>query len=143
MPNTDRHKDDGFSVLEAMVAIAILAAGLLPLLALQGQFVKTVTRIEQAEQSLSAQDNALGLMHTVNLTETPKGEVVFEGYIINYEAKAAILPAPIRDVSGLPGRYDLTLYDVVLKISYDSGAEEEFSIKAFGWREISSIIDSL
>ena len=137
------HKDDGFSVLEAMVAMAVLAAGLLPLLALQGQFVKTVTRIEHVEQSLSAQDNALALMHTVNLTETPKGEVVFDGYIINYEAKAAMAPSSVRDTGGLPRRYELTLYDVVLKISFDSGAEEELSIKAFGWRETSSIIDGL
>ena len=80
MPNLPRQndlKEEGFSVLEAMVAMAILAAGLLPILALQGQFVQTVTQIEHVEKSLTAQNNALNLMRTVDLTNVPTGCLLY------------------------------------------------------------------
>ena len=135
--------EEGFSVLEAMVAMAVLAAGLLPLLALQGQFVKTVGQIEHVEHSLSAQDNALNLVKSVNLTEAPLGEMVFEGYSVNYEAKAAISPRAVRDIGGLPGRFDLTLYDVEINIAYVSGRKETFGVRQFGWRATKSYLGGI
>ena len=108
MPNLPRQndlKEGGFSVLEAMVAMAILAAGLLPILALQGQFVRTVTQIEHVEKSLTAQNNALNLMRTVDLTNVPTGEVQFENYRISYNATPAASTQTARANGGLPGRF--------------------------------------
>ena len=145
MPNLPRQndlKEEGFSVLEAMVAMAILAAGLLPILALQGQFVRTVTQIEHVEKSLTAQNNALNLMRTVDLTNVPTGEVQFENYRISYNATPAASTQTVRGNGGFPGRFEVTLYDIQIKIIYLSGREENFSIRNFGWRETSSYLDS-
>lgn len=140
----NRHpREEGFSVLEAMVAIAILATGLLPLLALQGRFVETVEQLEHAEQSLSAQANALSLIQTINMTETPRGEIAFTNYTVRYEAKAIRQSQPARGNAASPGRFELTLYDVDYEIIYVSGRKESFKVRQFGWRAVRGYLDGL
>jgi len=135
--------EEGFSVLEAMVAIAVLAAGLLPLLALQGQFVSTVERIEHAEISLSAQDNALNLIKSANLAQAPSGRAIFEGYSVEYAAKAAVPPQNARGNGGMQGRFEMTLYDVDVRIIYVSGREDVFTIRELGWRATQGFLDGI
>jgi len=126
-----------------MVAMAVLAAGLLPLLALQGQFVKTVGQIEHVEHSLAAQANALNMIKSVNLTQVPTGEMSFGGYSVKYEAVAALQPQMARGQGGFPGRFELTLYNVELTIAYENGRTEKLIIRQFGWRATQSYLSGL
>ncbi|MEO0674994.1 MAG: hypothetical protein AAFY32_08320, partial [Pseudomonadota bacterium] len=63
----------GFSVLEAIVAVALIAAAFLPLLALQTQLTRTAIAIERAEANLLARNNALALLQAINPGMRPAG----------------------------------------------------------------------
>jgi len=134
--------DAGFSVLEAMVAMAVLAAGLLPILALQGQFVKTVTQIEHVQHSLAAQENALNTIRTIDLIQAPQGEVKFDGYSVIYNAVPTLNSQRAKVNGGLPGRFEVTLYNIEFEIKYLSGRQEKFTVRGIRWSEDSTYLDS-
>ena len=64
----------GFSLLEAIVALAILATAGLALFASMSQSVQMVSRAERAREADSAVRNAVAWIETVNPMQTPQGE---------------------------------------------------------------------
>lgn len=146
-PDTPDKKESGarqgFSVLEAMVAMAILAAGLLPILALQGQFVKTVEQLEHVDQRLAVQDNVLNAIQNINLTEKPTGQLDFGDVVASWEAVPAVPARMGRGLGGFPGRFELTLYDVRVQVDYNYDRQENFSVRGIGWRALTPYLSGL
>lgn len=114
--------------------MAILAAGLLPILALQGQFVNTVERLEHVDARLAAHDNVMATIRSVNLTEKPDGTLNMEETVVTWSAKPVLPARMAKNNAGFPGRFELTLYDVEVQINYLSGRNENFSVRSLGWR---------
>jgi len=135
--------DAGFSVLEALVAMAVLAGALLPLLALQGQFVKTTEALERNEQALAMQDIALAHISSLNLDQTQAGTITAPYGSIVWQAAPAVGPHPARNDGGFPSRYEVTLYNVELTISYKSGLTDVIPLQGLGWHPTISILDTL
>ena len=136
-------REAGFSILEALVAMAILAGALLPLLALQGQFVKTTEALERNEQRLAAQDLALRHISSLNLDQSPAGSVRGRYGQIEWRARPHAGPHRGRGAGGSPSRYIVTLYNVEVSISYNSGQSEDLVLQGVGWHPTASIWDSL
>jgi len=136
-------RDAGFSVLEALVAMAVLASALLPLLALQGQFVKTTEALERNEQKLVMQDLAKAHISALNLDQTQAGEIIARYGSIVWRAEPAAGPQPARDAGGFPSRYQVTLYNAEFTINYNSGLTETITMQALGWHTTVSIFDTL
>jgi len=139
----DRNHEDGFSVLEALVAMAVLAGALLPLLALQGQFVKTTESLERNEHRLSVQDLALAHIASHNLNQVSQGTLQTQYGTIEWRAEPAAGPHRARGATGFPSRYALTLYNVGVDITYNSSAAETFTLQGLGWQPVASIYDTL
>ena len=57
-----RSRDAGFSVMEALVAVAILAIALIPILMLQTQTSRASIREAQARAAITDQQNALAML---------------------------------------------------------------------------------
>lgn len=140
-----RHKpeEDGFSILEALVAMAVLAGALLPLLALQGQFVKTTETLERNEHRLAVQDLALAHIASLNLDQSQTGVISGQHGQVNWRAVPAAGPYAGRSAGGHPSRYVLTLYSVEVNISYNSGQNESLTLQGMGWHPTVSALDSL
>ncbi len=136
-------RDAGFSVLEALVAMAVLAGALLPLLALQGQFVRTTEALERSEQRLSVQDTALAHISALNLNQTPSGEMTTPYARVRWQSTPAAGPHMGRTAGGFPSRYEVTLYNVDIGIDYNSGASEILRLQGIGWRPTLSVFDAL
>ena len=133
----------GFSVLEAMVAIAIMAACLLPLFALQGQFVSVVGQIERVELQIEARDQALEVIKLTDFNETPQAQFDFSQYQIRLNAEPASNTRPVKNSGGTTGRFEMTLYDVAVTIEYLSGNIDSFNVKELEWRETSGYLEGL
>ena len=137
----------GFSVLEAMIAMALLAAAFLPLLALQSQFVTAVDGLERAEARLYTRDMAIARLQSVNLSLKPSGEIITAYGIINWKAEPAIPPRMAKGVGGVESRYEITLFDVTVHITPPENTEnlqsksEEFQLRGLGWRPVRATID--
>ena len=132
--------DAGFSVLEALVAIAILAAALLPLLELQSQFTRTAATIERTEQRITLEDMALAHISALNIDQTQEGSIMTPQGQIIWTAKPAVESRYARDNSGGRARYLMTLYDVEVILRLKSGAQEQLTLQALGWHPTQSVL---
>lgn len=125
--------DAGFSVLEALVAMAILAAGLLPLLALQGQFVRTVDSLERAERQMAADSLVSAHILTLNLADANQGEVNLGDRVARWEARPALSPGWVRDNGGMASRYQMGLYNVTITYIGGPQPERRLELLGIGW----------
>ena len=142
MPGSDNN-DAGFSVLEAIVAIAVLAAAMLPILALQSQFVRSVAVMERTQARLDAEETVRAQIMTVNLTERPRGDMVTSTAQIRWSAAPAVETRRVRAQGGVRSRYETTLYNVQIRIDYVSGGTETIVMSGLGWKPTSSYLANL
>ena len=130
------HVPHGFSLLEAIVALTILASAGLALFAAMSQSVQMVARAENARTADSAVRNAVAWMETVNPMQTPQGEQQLGDVTLRWSAK---LVEPERDaMTGYmtPGLYRLGLYDVHLELLQDGRPPTEAVLRRVGYRQV-------
>ena len=130
------HVPRGFSLLEAIVALTILATAGLALFAAMSQSVQMVARAENARLADSAVRNAVAWMETVNPMETPQGEQQLGEVTLRWSAQ---LVEPERDaMTGYlqPGLYRLGLYDVRLELLQDGRPLTEAVVRRVGYRQV-------
>ena len=126
----------GFSLLEAIVALAILASAGLALFAAMSQSVQMVARAENARLADSAVRNAVAWMETVNPMQTPQGEQRLGEVTLRWSAQ---LVEPERDaMTGYlePGLYRLGLYDVRLELEQDGRPLADTVLRRVGYRQV-------
>lgn len=124
----------GFSVVEALVAVAVLAIAFLPLLALQSQAVRTAAAIERAGVRAEREASALVLLAEINPMHRPKGELDMGGALLIWTSEPVSSRQPMLGPAAGPTRFDLQLYDVAAVIRDPSGRETPLSIRLLGWR---------
>ncbi len=124
----------GFSLLEALVAVALIAAAFLPLLALQGQLARTVIAVERAETNVKDMTSALSYLRVMNPMKTPEGSEKIGDATLSWTARPVSDERPALDQGGAPGRFMLQLYDIEAEIIYEDGRRTAFTVRALGWR---------
>jgi len=124
--------NQGFSVLEAIIAMALLAAAILPLLSLQAQFVRTVDSIERADRRLQLRHMALNKIKTINPAELPKGEYIQRDSRVNWEAQS-LFPLQALYEGGSQSSNNIALYDINVEIIFDNGGVDRFIVRRLGW----------
>ncbi|WP_147653405.1 prepilin-type N-terminal cleavage/methylation domain-containing protein [Vulcaniibacterium gelatinicum] len=131
-----RKRIAGFSLLEAIVALAILAAAGLALFAAMSQSLQMAARAERAREVDAALRNALAWMERVNPMETPQGEQPLGAFVLRWQAEPV---EPPRDgASGYlhPGLYKVGLYRVTLQLWRAGRLEREATLRRAGYRQV-------
>lgn len=126
----------GFSLLEAIVALAILASAGLAMFAALGQSVQMVVRAEHAREADVALRNALAWMEQVNPMQAPQGEQELGGWLLRWSADPL---EPARDgATGYlqPGLYEVGLYRVRMELWRDGGIQLEAELNRLGYRQV-------
>lgn len=126
----------GFSLLEAIVALAILASAGLAMFAALGQSVQMVARAEHAQEVDAALRNALAWMEQVNPMVVPQGEQELGDWLLRWSADPL---EPTRDgATGYlqPGLYEVGLYRVRLELWRDGGVQREIDLNRIGYRQV-------
>lgn len=126
----------GFSLLEAIVALAILASAGLAMFAALGQSVQMVARAEHAQEVDAALRNALAWMEQVNPMLVPQGEQELGDWLLRWSADPL---EPTRDgATGYlqPGLYEVGLYRVRLELWRDGGVQREIDLNRIGYRQV-------
>ena len=123
----------GFSIIEALVAVALIAFAMTPLIALQGQMTRTTLAIQRAQETTTASETALGIIRVLNPMIVPTGEQNIGVGIMSWRATPVSPQKPILSASGSAGRFDMRLYDVYVEVSFPSGAKTNFTVRKMGW----------
>ena len=126
----------GFTLLEAIVALAILAAGGMALFAALSGALRSLERADAAARLDTATENALTLLETRNPMLEPEGEAAVGEYRIEWRA-TPVEPVRVGLTDYLqPGLYDVGLYDVEIVISRDGRVERRLTVRRAGFQQM-------
>ena len=102
----------GFSLLEAVVALAIFAAGAMSLYGLFNTNLIALERVQATAEHLPVARNAIEILSTVNPWRQTEGQFEVDGYQVVW---AASLIQPIRHGqtnAGMKAGFDFGLYEI-------------------------------
>lgn len=126
--------ESGFSVLEAIIAMALLSVALLPMLALQSQFVDTALAVERAEVRISTRQNAANYLKSINFDQAPRGELDLGSRQLFWYATPISPPRNSWNSEIDPARYRLTLYQVAITVQNEEQVvTDQFNLEGLGW----------
>lgn len=131
-----RHDHRGFTLLEAIVALAILAAGGMALFAALNASLRSIERIDAAARLDTATRNAIAHLETVNPMRQPEGETLLG------EVRMRWVATPIEARrEGLtdylqPGYFDIALYRVEVELETAGEAPRRFELRRAGWEQV-------
>ncbi len=131
----------GFSVLEAIIAIAILAVAFLPLLALQDQMTRTTISLERNEQLMGAKRSALAYVRNLNPMRDPRGSISLGQAQMHWDSVPIAPERSVKTLGGSDGRFIAMLYDVQVTLEFADQHTQVFSVHAMGWRAAISVTD--
>ena len=126
----------GFTLLEAVVALAILAAGAMALFAALNSALRSLDRAEQAARLDTTVESALSLLERVNPMLQPEGSATAGDAEIAWRARPV---EPSRDMLTdyfQPGLYEVGLYDLDVSIVRDGRVEHRFVLRRAGYRQV-------
>lgn len=134
-----RSRSRGFTLLEAIVAMVILASAGVAVFAWINSNLSSLQRVRDANFRSEALVNALEYMDRVNPMATPEGRANLGPYFLQWRSEAL---APPVDGAGYPsglGLYQLALYGTTVKVK---SAEDrdwfEIQLKQVGFKRVRS-----
>jgi general secretion pathway protein I len=132
----------GFSLLEAMVAMVLLATAGMALFSWINASVISLRRVEDANARSEAKVNAIEFMQTVNPMLRPEGQMDLGDYRIAWKTSAI---TNVMDGSAYPrgqSLYELALYQTVVR-AY-RGTDElwfDFQMKQVGHKKVRALVN--
>ncbi len=123
----------GFALLEAIVAITIMAAALVPIYGLISTSVDAVRRLSEANLQTEANFSALEVMRAVNPMVTPEGVIDMGKFRVLWRAELLTQPLDQLQYPRGTGLYKVALYKTQVKV-VTSGDHvlSEFAMQQFG-----------
>ena len=112
-----RDRIRGFSLLEAIVALTIVAAAILGAYAWVAGNIVSLTRVRDLALEEAALQQALGTLEQTDLGHQPAGSIQWREFRIDWQAEPIEASRPSRTGVGGTGLYELTLYRVLLSVS--------------------------
>ena len=127
---------NGFSLVEALVALAIAALAFTAIFALQDQMTVGQMRLQRTLDTAAVQRNGLELLADINPMEEPSGQRnMTGGRVISWTAEPV---TETRRNAGFPsgeGVFDVALYQVDAVITTAGGRElGRLQFRRLGWR---------
>ena len=127
---------EGFSLIEALVALAIASLCLLALFGLQRQLVSSQRRFEAATARAQAQRNVLALVRDLNPEAQPEGATALpDGERLSWTSRPASPLRPALTAGGSAGPYLVRLHLVAAQLTDAKGVVKgAVSVERMGWR---------
>lgn len=126
----------GFSLLEAVVALAILAAAGMALFASISQSIQMLARAETARAQDAALRDALAVIEQVNPMDAPRGEESLGPYALRWESR--LVEPELDGATGYlqPGLHRLGLYEVRIELVQGGSPVREAIVRRTGFRQV-------
>lgn len=128
--------DRGFTLLEAIVALAILAAAGLSLFAAMSQSMQMLRRADEARALDAAMRNALAVIEHVDPMATPRGEAPIGDFQLRWSAEPVEPPRDNTTGYLQPGLYRVALYRIRMEIVRDGEVHRVVEVRRTGWQQV-------
>ena len=126
----------GFTLLEAIVALAVLAAAGLALFAATSQAMQMVGRAESARRLDAASRDALARLEAIDVVAESRGRFEAGGFDAEWRAEPVEPPRPNSTGFLEPGLYEVGLYAVRLELREAGRIERTLDVRRAGWRQV-------
>ena len=127
----------GFTLLEAIVAIAVLLAALVPLYTLISSVSRSAFRVDEANRRAEIETDALNIMSTINPMDQPSGSLDLGPYAIRWSAQTLIDPV---DGSGYPtgiSAFRIGLFNAKVDVATPDGRIlVSFPLRMIGYKHV-------
>ena len=127
----------GFALLEAIVALALLAAALVPIFSLMSTSLDGAFRLSQATLRAELEISALEVMRNNNPMAQPEGQILLSPYVITWAARQV---TPNTDSVRYPrgiGLYLMALFDTHISVRDQTGKIiTEFNLTQVGYKRV-------
>lgn len=127
----------GFTLLEAIVALAVLALALIPLVTFIAQSSDSLMRAAEANDRSVVMQSALALMDPVNPLAEPEGELPLDERISVAWRSDVIVAPPEGMLLGTPlTGYRIGFYGVTVSVSRDRAPWFDFEMRKVGYENL-------
>ncbi|WP_439635702.1 type IV pilus modification PilV family protein [Oceanicaulis sp.] len=124
----------GFSVMETLVAVALLAIAIIPLYAFQQTLANTAARLQTASDLLDAQESALAVLQTIDPIAQPTGEMDLGEWRLSWESRELASESPADGYLGA-SIWGVGLYEVQATLERGE-TRRDLTIRRVGWVQV-------
>ena len=132
-----RRSQQGFTLIEAIVAMVLIATTGMALFSWINSNLITLNRVQEANAESAATTNVVDYLNTVNPMLTPEGEAQLGDYQMRWKANASTDP---RDGAGYPygtSLYQLALYQTQVQVQKADGQPWfDFTLQQVGYKQV-------
>jgi prepilin-type N-terminal cleavage/methylation domain-containing protein len=121
-PGADAFAAAGFTLIEVVVALVILAAALFAFYDFLSSSLRAAAAAQRAANAYDRAENALELSTTLNPAESPEGTFDLGSYRIHWRAEQLEAPRQSTAYPSGKGRFVVALY----RITFDFPGEGQF-----------------
>jgi len=127
---------DGFTLLEGLVAIALLAGTLAAIFTLVGSLLNSANSVGQSNRTAQITLNALEVMSVVNPMLQETGQIDLGEYVVRWKSAPR---TPLADGVGYPlgtSLFQLAFYDTAVRVEQGERLLTEFKLRQVGYRRV-------
>ena len=130
----------GFSLLEAIVAMVVMATALLALYSWLSASTLGVTRAQAQARALEDSRTALALMETINPLAEPSGRRQLGDIEVAWESTEVAPRRTGTTRSGRPSLFDVALYEVQVTVHRAGEPPHGFAVRRAGWEAVRTMV---
>ncbi|MCK5878091.1 MAG: prepilin-type N-terminal cleavage/methylation domain-containing protein [Candidatus Marithrix sp.] len=119
---------NGFTLLEAIVALVLITSTGMALLNWISTNLNTLQHVQAAQQRNDATRNAVAFIETVNPLEQPHGETTIGEYNLAWESKEV-------ELLGNTTMYQVGLYDMNIVVSLEDTLIAKLTVRQIGFKQ--------
>ena len=130
------HRQAGFTLLEAIVAMVVFSVGALALSGWMASNVIALGRIKALQEREQALASALDLVRRSNPMQQSEGYRQVGDLVVSWNAKLVEPAKPAVSQSGTPGLYAVGLYVMDVRVVRGGSEQQRFQVRQAGWRQV-------
>ena len=123
----------GFTLLEAIVAMVVMATALLALYSWLSTSTLGLRRAQAQAQALEDARTALTLVEDVNPMQDPQGQRDAPPLTVRWQSRALTDRRAGVSRAGLPTQFDFILYEMDVEVLRNGTQVRQFSFRKAGW----------
>lgn len=123
----------GFTLLEAIIAMVVMATSLLALYSWLSSSTFALNRVQAQSRALDDARAGLALIETINPMLEPSGERSLPPLTIRWHSAPVSERTTGQSRIGMATQFDFRLYEVTVEILRENRNVREFSVRKAGW----------
>lgn len=135
----------GFTLLEAVVALVLLATAGLALFSWINTSLDGLSRVESASRRIADERNALEYLRTINPMDRPVGETRLLDLVVKWRSTPLQSPVPNLTDAQTSGAFMVALYETELTLVPGPGNQRSpwsFTTRQFGYKRADAVTSS-